>query len=211
MPEIQNFTYTQLLQVIPSYMERRDAAFLEQLDTFIALAENRLATDMKQEGFQSVVKGNFPLEPAMAKPSFWRETISFTYKDSLGKIQPVELRSLEYVKAYWPQQSLQAPPVYYADYNISNFLLAPTPGVAYEFELAYYARLQPLSEDNETNWLTLNAPQTLLYAIMLEASLWSKTPDKIQTWQTQYAAATGSIMNENMERLADRNTVVTRA
>ena len=211
MADTQNFTYTQLLSLLPSYMERSDAAFNAQISTFVALAENRIATDMKQQGFQSVVTGMLPLIPSMQKPAFWRETISFSYKNAAGKIKPLELRTLEYLKNYWPDQAQAAEPKYYADYNIANFLLGPTPSATFTFELVYYARLQPLSVDNQTNWTTLNAPQALLYAILLEASLWAKSADKIANWQGQYDTAKAGLLLENTERLADRNTAVTRA
>jgi hypothetical protein len=206
----QNFTYGELLNLVPSYTERKDAAFLAQVPTFISLAENRLATDMKQQGFQSVVKGTLPLVPVMAKPAFWRSTISFSYTSATGE-QTMSLRSLEYLKAYWPNKLLTAAPSYYADYNINNFLLAATPDQAYPFELVYYARLQPLSPSSQSNWLTHNAPQALLYAILMEAALWTKNPDRVQAWGAQYADAKGGIVMENQERLSDRNTVVTRA
>lgn len=206
----QNFTYTELIALVPAYVERTDVAFAAQIPTFIALAENRLATDMKQQGFQSVVKGTLPLIASMPKPSFWRETISFSFLDANSSIQTLQLRSLEYVKSFWPSQATTGIPRFYADYNATNFLLAATPNAAYTFELVYYARLQPLNVNNQSNWLTLNAPQALLYAILLEACLWLKAPDKIGMWQQQYDAAKGSLLNENLERLADRNSIVTR-
>lgn len=207
----QNFTYTELIALVPAYVERTDPAFALQIPTFIALAENRLATDMKQQGFQSVVKGNLPVQASMPKPSFWRETISFSFLDATSTIQTLQLRSLEYVKSYWPNQATTGLPRFYADYNATNFLLAATPSAAFTFELVYYARLQPLNANNQSNWLTLNAPQALLYAILLEACLWLKSPDKIAMWQAQYDAAKGSLLSENAERMADRNSVVTRA
>ena len=81
---MMNFTYNQLQDLVPQYAERTDDAFSAQIPTFIALAENRLATDMKQQGFQSVVSGNLPLTASLAKPSFWKETISFYYTDADG-------------------------------------------------------------------------------------------------------------------------------
>lgn len=206
----QNFTYTELLALVPAYVERTDTAFAAQIPTFIALAENRLATDMKQQGFQSVVSGLLPLQGAMPKPSFWRETISFSFLDTSSTIQTLQLRSLEYVKSFWPNQATTGLPRFYADYNATNFLIAATPAAAYKFELVYYARLQPLNVNNQSNWLTLNAPQALLYAILLEACLWLKSPDKIGMWQQQYDSSKGSLLSENAERMADRNSVVTR-
>jgi len=203
----QNLTYAQLLVQIPSYAVRNDAAFLAQLPTFIMLAENRLATDMKQQGFESVVTGTLPMTPNMAKPAWWRETISFGYKVD-GVMQPLALRSLEYIKNYWPAPGQKGPPRFYADYNVSNFYLAATPDFQYEFELVYYARLEPLDEEHQENWMTLNAPQALLFATMLEASLWTKNEAEIAKWSAQYQNASGGQLKEDAERVVDRNTVV---
>lgn len=202
-----NVTYSNLLLLLPSYLERRDTAFRDQMPTFINLAENRIATDMKQEGFQAVVTGNFALANVQPKPAFWRETISFHYKIS-GEWVDLKLRSLEYVKRYWPATAQTGLPAYYADYNINNFYIAGTPAVAYPFELAYFARLDPLSSANDENWLTLNAPQALLYACLLEAAMWCKNPAAEQKWQQQYLAAAGGLMNEDAERKEDRNVKV---
>lgn len=204
-------TYNILLEQIPSYCERAgETQLIAQLPMIIMLAENRLAADMKQQGFQSVVTGTFG-GPVMAKPAFWRSTISFNYRDPVAGWLPVDLRSLEYLKNYWPVEANIAAPLYYADYNATNFLIAPSPNAAYEFELAYYARLQPLSSSNGSNWLTVNAPQTLLYACIFEAQLWSRNLEKATFWKAQYEDQKNSIVSENAERLTDRNEVVTRA
>lgn len=207
----QNFTYAELLRIIPGWLERKDPAFVNEVPTFISLAENRLATDMKQQGFQSTVKGVFDINAVMPKPAYWRSNISFSYTLPTGEEVNMLLRPLEYLRAYWPNKELKQAPKYYADYNSANFLIAATPDVAYPFELSYYARLQPLSAANQSNWMTQNAPQALLYACLMEASLWSKNAEKVQSWGAQYADAKGGITTENQERLSDRNTVVTRA
>lgn len=205
----QNFTYTQLQTLVPQYAERTDDAFAAQVPTFIALAENRLATEMKQQGFQSVVSGTLPVTASMAKPSFWKETISFYYTNASGERLPISLRPLEYVRNYWPNSSSQSTPRFYADYNATHFLFGPTPSTAFDFELVYYARLQPLSEENESNWLTLNAPQALFAAIMVEACRYIKS-SRQASWEEMYQSSVGSLKQENSERSADRSTVFTR-
>lgn len=207
---MQNFTYPQLLVLVPQYAERTDDAFAAQIPTFIALAENRLATDMKQQGFQSVVSGTLPLTSSMAKPSFWKETISFYYTNADGERLPIFLRALEYVRNYWPNSSLQDTPKFYADYNATHFLFGPTPNSAFDFELVYYARLQPLSASNDSNWLTLNAPQALFAAIMVEACRYIKNAARQAAWEEMYQSSAGGLKQENSERQSDRTTVFTR-
>ena len=207
---MQNFTYTQLLTLVPQYAERTDAAFAAQLPTFIALAENRIATEMKQQGFQAVVSGTLPTTSTMAKPSYWKETISFNVTDATGARTQLLLRPLEYLRNYWPNESVQGAPKFYADYNATHFLLGPTPSAALNFELVYYARLQPLVAGNDSNWMTNNAPQALLAAIMVEACRYAKNAARQITWEEMYQSSSGGLKQENSERQADRTTVFTR-
>lgn len=200
-----NVTYNALIQMLPSWLERKDAAFLAEIPNFINLAENRIATDMKQQGFQMVVTGNLPISNAMEKPTFWRETISFSY-DVNGETIDLKLRTLEYVKRFWPSKAVKAPPVFYADYNATHFYLAGTPDQAYTFQLVYYARLDPLTESHQTNWMTMNAPQALFYACLWEAAMWCKNPAAEQKWMQQYQIAVGGIVAEDVSRKTDRNS-----
>lgn len=203
----QNFTFDFLTAQVPNYAERNDDAFKEQIPVFIALAENRLATDLKLQGFQTVVTGELEQTNVMPKPAWWKESISFQIKVS-GVWQNVFLRNLEYVKQYWPNVSIAGQPAFYADYNATHFYLAPTPNLPYEFELTYYARLDPLTKTNQENWMTLNIPQALLAAVMLEAVRWTSNPEAEARWEKAYATAIGGLASENSERVADRNTVV---
>jgi hypothetical protein len=206
----QNFTYATLVDLLQSYTTRSDATFTAKIPTFIALAENRVATDMKQQGFQAVVRGTFdPTSETLPKPAFWRETIAFSFIDGSSERMPLFLRSYDYCRNYNPSGA-PGIPKFYADYNFSNFLITPRPNQAFAFELTYYARLQPLDDANQTNWLTLNMPQALLAACMLEAALWQKNAPETAKWQGVYDGHKNSALGENSERLADRNLVVTR-
>lgn len=207
-------TYASLADQIVSYCEKvGDAKLTAQVPFLVMLAENRIATDLKQQGFQSVVTGQFQVGAngaVLAKPAFWRETISFTYKHPTEGWKPVRLRALEYLKTYWPLAAATDQPRFYADYNALNFFIAPSPVAAYDFELAYYARLQPLDSDHQENWLTRNAPQILLYACLLEANMWLKNADKAAFWAAQYETQKASMLQENAERINDKTQTVTK-
>lgn len=207
---MSDLTYTKIASLLPAYTQRPDTAFSDQIPEFVNFAEARLASDMKQQGFQGVVSSNLPLVATLEKPSFWRETISFNYTNSSGERVPILLRSLEYVRNYWPNPSTTGTPKYYADYNATHFLLGPTPSSALAFELVYYARLQPLSSSNDSNWMTLNTPQALFAACMVEACIFTKDKEDQAMWEDRYQSTIGSVKQENSERMADRNTVFTR-
>lgn len=206
----QQMTYGFLEQEIPSYLERTDPAFIAQIPNFVMLAENRIASNMKQQGFQTVVTGNFNLTPNLVKPTWWRETISFNWTDASGQRHQLYLREYEYLREFWPDTTQTGEPQYYADYNFNNFLLVPTPSAAFDFELVYYARLEPLDDTQQTNWLTVNAPQALLYACLMEASMWCKNWEQAAAWQAQYNQVRGDLLGEDRERIADRNIIAVK-
>ena len=207
----QNIDYTKLLELIPSFFERQDQAFYDELPTFITLAENRIAAACKQQGFRTVVTGtSLPTSGVLAKPSWWRETIGFNCTVNNERVT-LFLRDYQYLRSMYPGTTTGTPR-YYADYDAEHFLIAPTPNATgIPFELTYFARLDPLSESNTSNWLTLNAPQILLYASNLEAALFVRNQEDIARWTLLYNEAKKEIQGENQERLADSSEIVSRA
>jgi hypothetical protein len=84
--------------------------------------------------------------------------------------------------------------------------VAPTPDQNYSFEVLYYERIQPLASDNQTNWLTQNAPNAMLYGTLLQAMPFLKN-DQRQIFQEKYQEAMGALKAEDSLRLGDRQTV----
>ena len=97
-------------------------------------------------------------------------------------------------------------PLYYADYDYDHWLIAPTPDQDYAFETIYYERIEPLSSANQTNWLTRNAPNAVLYGTLLQAMPYLKN-DQRQIFQQKYTEAMQVLKAEDMTRLADRQTI----
>jgi len=66
-------------------------------------------------------------------------------------------------------------PKYYANFDVDNFLLSPTPDDNYEFELHYFYRPASITtDDTGTSWVGTNAPNTLLYGSLVEAYIYMK-------------------------------------
>lgn len=203
-------TYTSLKTDVRNYLERgsiTDPIVFEQIPRLITLAERRIARELKIQGFQTVVVTNMQTNLAVyAKPDRWRETISINIGTGVGNNTrtPVFSRSYEYVRNYWPNESVTGTPEFYADYNYSNWVFAPTPDAAYPMEILYY-ELPPLLDDtNETNWLTEFAPNVLLYASLVEATPFVKDDQRVQLWQTYYDRAIAALNGEDLAKILDR-------
>jgi hypothetical protein len=202
-------TYDSLTLDITQYLERADPAVVEQIPQFIMLAEFEIAQQLKTLGQLNVVQAVMqPSNPVIAKPARWRETVSMSVAVN-GAYQPVYLRKYEYLKNYAPSVTTTSTPLYYADYDYDNWLVAPTPDIAYPFEVLYYERLAPLSSDNQTNWLTQYAPNALLYGSLLQAMPFLKN-DARQIFQQKYTETMQVLKQEDLLRLADRQAVANK-
>jgi hypothetical protein len=200
-------TYDSLVENIQSYLERNDASTLDKIPLFIMLAEQVIASKIKFLGNLTVNTSNMVANNAViAKPARWHKTVSMNITVA-GERQPVLLRKYEYLRNYAPDPTATDIPKYYADYDYTNWLVAPTPNAAYAFEVLYYERVQPLDSSNQTNWFTIYAPQALLYGSLLQAMPFLKNDERVQMWQAQYDAIMNTLAEEDKLRVADRQAI----
>lgn len=200
-------TYDSLVADISSYLERTDAATLEKIPTFIMLAEQVIASQIKFLGNMTVMESAMTAsEPIINKPARWHKTVSMNVTVD-GKRYPVLLRKYEYLREYWPDPTQTGAPEYYADYDYTHWLVAPTPAADYNFEVLYYERIQPLDSSNQTNWFTIYAPQALLYGSLLQAMPFLKNDERIPMWQEQYNAIMQTLKAEDVQRTGDRQAI----
>jgi hypothetical protein len=96
--------------------------------------------------------------------------------------------------------------LYYADYDYDHWLVSPTPNQNYDFEVLYYERLQPLDSANQTNWITQNAPNAMLFGTLLQAMPFLKN-DQRQIFQQKYDQAMQVLKMEDQLRLGDRQAI----
>jgi hypothetical protein len=201
-------TYDSLVTSVLEYLERSDEATAQRIPTFITLCEFEIAQQIKTLGQQQVASSSMTIaNPVLPKPARWRKTVSMTlYDPTTLTRQPILLRKYEYLRNYWPNPTSTGLPLYYADYDYDNWLVAPTPDSAYVFEVLYYERLEPLSSSVQTNWITRNAPNALLYGTLLQAMPYLKN-DQRQIFQQKYSEAMQALKAEDQIRLADRQTL----
>jgi len=198
-------TYSNLITTIEQYLERSDAAVVNQIPVAITLCEFEIAQQMKSLGQQKVVESTLSIgNPVIAKPARWRKTVSFNVTGPNGP-QPVLLRKYEYLLNYNTGGS-NSIPLYYADYDYNHWFISPAPDQAYPFEVLYYERIQPLDSTNQTNWITQNAPNAYIYGTLLQMMPFLKN-DQRTVFQEKYKEAIEVLINEDKVRLADRQAI----
>ena len=200
-------TYDSLTSTVLQYLERRDAAVVEAIPTFITLCEFEIAQYIKTLGQMEVVDATMNIgNPVIAKPARWRKTVSMTLSNE-GEKQPILLRKLEYLNAYAQDVTATGTPLYYADYDYDHWIVAPTPDKAYPFEALCYTRLQPLSASSQTNWLTQNAPNAMLFGTLKQTAPFLKNDARLALWKQMFDEALAALKTEDTLRVADRSAV----
>jgi len=200
-------TYSSLVENIQSYLERTDQATIDKIPTFIMLAEQVMAADLKFLGNLTVATSNMVQgENVIDKPARWRKTVSMNVTVN-GVRQPIFLRKYEYLREYWPNPTQQDVPFFYCDYDYTHWMIAPTPDDDYDYEVLYYERVQPLDATNQSNWFTEYAPQALLYGSLLQAMPFLKNDERIPMWQAQYEQIMNVLKTEDVARIGDRQAI----
>jgi hypothetical protein len=200
-------TYDSLVENIQSYLERNDVSTLDKIPLFIMLAEQVIASQIKFLGNLTVNTSTMTIGAnVIDKPARWHKTVSMNITVA-GERQPVFNRRYEYLREYWPDPAQTEVPKFYCDYDYTHWMVAPTPALAYDFEVLYYERVQPLDSSNQTNWFTIYAPQALLYGSLLQAMPFLKNDDRVPMWQAQYKLIMDILMAEDKLRIADRQAI----
>lgn len=196
-------TYDSLVLNVQQFMERNDPDFVAQIPNLIALAESNIAAELKTFLQLTVVETTLATnQVVLAKPARWRKTVSMKVNG-----QPMLIRSQDYVAQY-QSESDNGKPLYYADYDYTNWAFAPKPDATYPVEIIYYSEIQPLDAQNQQNLFTAIAPQAMLYGTLVQAQGYLKALDKLPMWKGYYTDALAALKKEDNSRRVDRNTTV---
>lgn len=210
----EGMTFSSLQDDLRAYLERGDTAdvtVFNQLPKLINNAERRISRALKILGFQRPLTNSFTGgSPLLPKPDRWRETISFNYglwnvnTGQYTKRAQLFARSYEFIRSFWPDDSVVGQPRYYADYDFNNWIVAPTPDQAYPFEVMIWEMPALLDANNTQNWISIYAPEVLLYSALLECAPFLKNDDRIPTWEKLFGIGMTTLSNENIQDLVTR-------
>lgn len=195
-------TYDSLITTVGDYLERDDLA--SKIPVFIMLAEKKAARILKAQLAQIAVTNALTLNnPVVVKPERWVETISFTIETNEG-IVVLKERSRETIQSMYPVLTDTSTPKYYAEWQENYYYVGPTPDAAYNFELMMYQAPPALSDIQQTNYLTDNAPDLLLYSTLLEAEGYLKNDDRLPVWKAARDEIIQQYTGLDMRRQSDR-------
>ena len=171
-----SFTFDSLKQAIQDYTENFETTFVNNLPIFIRAAEERILKSVQLNLFMrnqigAMTSGN----QYLGAPSDFLAPFSLTLTNS-GDKEFLEFKDLSFIETFHPDYTVTGKPRYYAQFDVGNFILAPTPNQDYPVEVQYLFRPASLTSGagTGTTWLSENAELSLLYGSLVEAYIFMK-------------------------------------
>ena len=124
----------------------------------------------------------------------------------------LEKKDYTYLQQYVPstESAKRGKPKYYAMYGgatgesdttSGRIAIAPTPDQAYKFRIHFNKRPATLESSNQTNYISLNFPNGLLYCCLSEAYGFLKGPiDMLTLYENKYKQEVQKFANEQVGR-----------
>ena len=176
------YTYTTLKTAIQDYVQSTETTFVNQLPRFILNAEERILKECQLDVFRKSVQGS-----VSSSNKFLAKPTDFLAQNSLSVVNSSSNEFLLYkqvtmLQDYTPNPATTGVQKYYADWDDTSFILAPTPDSNYTMELHYFYRPTSITTSGDgTSWLGTNAELALLYGALVEAYTFLKGEQDLLT------------------------------
>tara|TARA_Y100000004_G_scaffold136818_1_gene155002 strand:- start:192 stop:815 length:624 start_codon:yes stop_codon:yes gene_type:complete len=195
-------TYAELVQNIKDFMEDDGTEFSNEIDKFIDLAELRISRDLKTPEFKRKVTSAFTAnDPFLTMPTDL-VTLEHLHLVNSNVRSVLMLKSDEYMLEFWSDRTSTGTPKYYSYFDTSTIYVAPTPSTNFSLELSYKRRLPALSSSNTSNWTSINAADALLYACLIQASVFNRNFALQDRYMGMYKEAVQAINSEQLTELS---------
>jgi hypothetical protein len=174
------YTYTTLKTAIQDYTQNSETAFVSQLPRFILNAEERILKECQLDIYRRYATGSAATDTKfLTIPSDYLATLSLSVVNSSSN-EFLLYKHATFLQDYTPDPATTGTPKYYADWDETAFLLAPTPDQDYTMELHYFYRPASITTvSSGTTWLGDNAELAMLYGALVEAYTFMKGEDQL--------------------------------
>ena len=202
---------------IRNYTEVDSTVFsADQLENIIFNAQYRIMRDVPIDADRKQQTGSFVAgQDQVNAPAGCLFVRSIQVYDSTSAVTGandyLEKKDYTYLQQYVPstESAKRGKPKYYAMYGgatgesdttSGRIALAPTPDQAYKFRI-HFNFMPVLLEDNNTNYISLNFPNGLLYCCLSEAYGFLKGPiDMLTLYENKYKQEVQKFANEQVGR-----------
>ena len=184
------FTYTTLKQTIQDYLETTETTFVSNLPNIITQAEERILKEIQLPDFRKNVTGSLSADNEyLSTPTDYLAIYSLAVDNS--GYEYLLNKDVNFIREAYPVSTVTGVPKYYALFNESTIIVAPTPSSSFDVELHYFYRPESITvAASGTSWLGDNAENALLYGSLVESYTFLKgDADLLQLYKVQYDEA----------------------
>lgn len=179
-------TYDGLIAFLEDYVEDDSTEFTDNVQGAVNRAEERVLRDI-----------DLAIWNVTQTASTSNGVDNFTKSFSGTPVQQIFFtaaqdfatrRTLAFIRAHGGSG---LPKYFYED--ATKVYWAPTPDNSYAYQTTYYARPSPLTPSNQTNWITENVADLLLWAALVESEKFLIAPERVQEFEASYNQMLGPI------------------
>jgi len=191
------YTFTTLKAAIQEYTDDTESTFTGQLSRFILNSEERILKECQLDVFRQNASGNLTTSNKyLTKPTDFLAPYSLSVVVS-SENKFLLYKQVTFLQDYTPNPATTGAPLYYADWDDTTLLVAPTPDDNYSVELHYFFRPTSITTASSgTSWLGDNAELALLYGSLVEAYTFMKgEADLLKQYNDRYIEAIQTLKN----------------
>lgn len=185
-------TYAELQTEIANFLNRDDLT--TSIPSFITLAETSMNREIRHYRMEKRSTANVNAQFS-SLPVDFLESIRLTLNTAETDVLQI-VNSLEISKLRAASGNTTAKPINYAllDGSIELF---PTPDATYVLEILYYGTINPLNNQNTSNWVLQYHPDVYLYGALMHSAPYLQEDERAQTWAAFYKSGINMINQES--------------
>lgn len=170
--------YTQLSATIQTYAQDFESSFVENINTFIQLAESRIQLHVRLPNFRKDVTAALTaLNNLLAVPTDFLAPDSFSVVTPYGLCFPLN-KDPEFLDECYPDPTDIGVPRFYAYLNETSLKFGPTPDQSYPCNMGYFYQ-PPSIVTSGTSWLGDHFSHALVSGSLVEAAQYQKSEDNL--------------------------------
>tara|TARA_E500000318_G_scaffold40614_1_gene38887 strand:- start:1030 stop:1722 length:693 start_codon:yes stop_codon:yes gene_type:complete len=206
--------YSELLDNVRNYTEvTSDVLSNSVINVFITNTENQIGrlidTDAQRRFATSTFEVNNSFLDISGPEGGFRFARGLQLHKSDGTITWLEQVDTTFIDEYSVERSTSdsnftGEPKYWANWDSTTLIVAPTPDDAYTVEMWYNETPERLgngsSSTSTTTFISSNAPEVLLYGVLSECFSYLKNGQDMQLYTQKFQTALTAFVNEQMGR-----------
>jgi len=185
--------YGELKSTIADFLNRSDLTSV--IPTFIDFAEAEFNRNLRVR--QMVLRAEAQIDARFsAVPADFIEAKDLVIVTT-NPVQPLEfITQQEMAQNRNTTYTAASTPKYFSVVG-GQFEFVPTPDQQYSLEMSYFAKIDALSDDADTNWLLTDYPDIYLYTSLMHSAPYLKDDERIGVWAQLAAKAREELISRD--------------